>query len=127
MKHSILSAPTYHFYRGGVLVESFSGAVPQKLLELLAKHKDPAGTRASSWKLVALTGLLVTGVALALRGGRPSQREEAVTAPATAAAEQPAASGAGTGEEEEAPPVRQGPAAKPASAPSRGATHAPGN
>ncbi len=132
MKNSILSAPTYHFYRGGALLDSFSGAIPQKLMELLQKHKPDAGPARANWKLLALTGVLVAGVAAALRQSQRSALQ-ALPAAAQSLVGEPAGPDAALlprderPDEEEEAPARQGPPAKAASTPSRGATHSNGH
>lgn len=45
MKKAVLAAPTYHFYRAGVLLASFSGAMPSRIVELLDAHKGDARVR----------------------------------------------------------------------------------
>jgi len=69
VKYSVLNAPTYScellytcasctrdaqcaVYRRGVLLDTFAGAVPARLMELLSKHR---GNRTSTpWKLVSV-------------------------------------------------------------------------
>ena len=67
-KLGVLSAPTYQLRRGGLLLDSLQGAVPQRLIEMLALHKGPSAQSGKlSLKLVLLAGVLATTVALMSR------------------------------------------------------------
>jgi len=66
----VLNAPTYAFYRRGLLLESFSGAIPQRLLELLAKHKGQRPTGAP-WKLLSLGAVALVTLVAAASWGTP--------------------------------------------------------
>jgi hypothetical protein len=77
-KKAVLAAPTYHFYRAGELVTSFSGAMPHRLIELLDTHKGAAEAKRGGTKLMALLGILAAGgAALALANSLSSKRAAA--------------------------------------------------
>ena len=69
-KHGVQSAPTYQLWRSGKMLEVLQGAVPQKLMELLAKHKGSSPSGRISGKLVALACVLVVAVATAVAASR---------------------------------------------------------
>ena len=82
-KLGVLSAPTYQLRRGGLLLDSLQGAVPQRLIEMLALHKGPSAQSGKlSLKLVLLAGVLATSVALMSR--RRATSSSAATKPGEA-------------------------------------------
>ena len=125
-KRAVLAAPTYHFYRAGEMVTSFSGAMPHRLIELLDTHKGKAEAKRGGTKLMALLGILAAGgAALALsnalsraKPAAPAAAIEAAPPPPPERAEEHAADPAAEGEgaRELAAPVK-----KAASSPSAGA------
>lgn len=80
-KHGVQSAPTYQLWRSGKMLETLQGAVPQKLMELLSKHKGSSPSGRISGKLVALACVLVVAVATAVassrRGRQPKMAQQA--------------------------------------------------
>jgi len=79
LKNNVLNAPTYAFYRRGLLLESFSGAIPQRLLELLAKHKGqrPSG---APWKLLSLGAVALVTLVAAASWGTPRSEAPSLAA-----------------------------------------------
>ena len=120
-KKAVLAAPTYHFYRAGELVTSFSGAMPHRLIELLDTHKGAAEAKRGGTKLMALLGILAAGgAALALANSLSSKRAAPAAAPLPPPvhAAEPAAEPAA---ESEAARELHAPVKKVASSPSAGA------
>ena len=124
-KKAVLAAPTYHFYRAGELVTSFSGAMPHRLIELLDTHKGKAEAKRGGTKLMALLGILAAGgAALALanalssKPAAPAAAIEAAPVPPPAHADEPAAEPAA---DSEAARELHAPVKKAASGPSAGA------
>jgi hypothetical protein len=143
-KNAVLSAPTYHFYRkgaprrcaplaapisdaagrlsSGALLDSFSGALPHKLMELLGKHKGDAPAQRGGLKLLALLVAVSAGVAAALVfGAQPAPPPPPPPPPQTRTDEDDREPPAAPLADEGDPQRRVAPAKKAAGEPSKGA------
>jgi hypothetical protein len=116
----------------GTLLDSFSGALPQKLMELLARHKGEGSKPRANWLLVALLGGVAAAVTFAVRAAlqdAPAAHQAAASRPAApASSRQGDASGDAVAAplpppEEQEERVRA-PAKKSGSGPSKGARQA---
>ena len=125
-KKAVLAAPTYHFYRAGELVTSFSGAMPHRLIELLDTHKGKADAKRGGTKLMALLAILAAGGAALALSNALSRAKPAAPAAAFEASPPPppvhaAENAAEPGAEGEATRELAAPVKKAASSPSAGA------
>ena len=127
-KRAVLAAPTYHFYREGQQLASFSGALPNKLVELLDTHKGETPAKRGGSKLLTLLGVLLAGSAcivfLNAQGSKPAPAPP-VVAPSPLPQEDTAAGGEDTAVaavvDGEATRELQPPGKKQATGPSKGA------
>ena len=132
-KRAVMVAPTFHYYRGGQLLATFSGAMPNKLVELLDEHKGKTPRKRGGSKLLTLLGVLTVGGALLVffnsRGSKPAPAPPVTPSPPPPQEE--AAAEASAGDEAVPPPPDaaptrepQAPVKKQAAGPSKGARHA---
>ena len=125
-KRAVLAAPTYHFYRAGEMVTSFSGAMPHRLIELLDTHKGKAEAKRGGTKLMALLGILAAGGAAlalsnALSRAKPAAPAAAIEAPPPPPPERAEENAADHAAESEGARELAAPVKKAASSPSAGA------
>lgn len=116
----------------GELLASFSGAMPNKLVELLDTHKGETPVKRGGSKLLTLLGVLAVGGALIVflntRSSQPAPAPPVVPSPLP---QEEGAAGGASAEDAVAPPSDavptrepQQPAKKQAASPSKGARHA---
>jgi thiol-disulfide isomerase/thioredoxin len=65
LRHNVVSAPTYSFFRESRLLESFSGAQPSVLLQRITALRG-VQKKEAPWRLLGLGLLLALGVGAAL-------------------------------------------------------------
>jgi hypothetical protein len=110
--------------RAGTLLDSFSGALPAKLMELLAKHKGAGSKPRANWLLVALLGGVAAACLLAVSAALKDAPAAPVAAAAPPAEARPGDAEAAAPEEQESEPLLRAPAKKSAGGPSKGARQA---
>jgi hypothetical protein len=110
--------------RAGTLLDSSSGALPAKLMELLAKHKGAGSKPRANWLLVALLGGVAAACLLAVSAALKDAPAAPVAAGAPPAAARPGDAEAAAPEEQESEPLLRAPAKKSAGGPSKGARQA---